>query len=177
MPKWFHPPLAIAAIVVGASMALVALAPPSPLVAFLIGAVLMLVVATIPWHRPSPPEPPLAEPTPVSDTRPEDGKAFARALLQKLPTPLLIIARNGRITFANSAAATALPRMRLETHYASVIRAPAFVEAVNAAFADGGEHGARFVTHHDQERYFEARVALMPLGGGFGAEAQAIAQR
>ncbi|MER2509890.1 ATP-binding protein [Amaricoccus sp.] len=174
-PKWFQPPLLIAA---GASMALVVLASPPPLIAFLIGAALVPLGAAIPWWRPAPADPRRGEPLRDAGSAPEpvEEQVFARALLEKLPTPLLVISRTGRIVFANSAAVAALPRLRLDTHYASVIRAPAFVEAVNATLADGGEHGARFVTHHDQERSFEARVALLPPGGGFGTETQAIAQ-
>ncbi len=176
MPNWFQPRWLIAA---GASVAAVALTSPPPLVALLIGAALVPLGAAIPWRRSAPPEPPLVvEPAPSPDRgeEPVERRSFARALLETLPTPLLVISRTGRIVFANSAAVAALPRLRLDTHYASVIRAPAFVEAVNATFADGGEHCAQFVTHHDQERSYEARVALLPHGGGFGAEVQAIAQ-
>ena len=63
-----------------------------------------------------------------------------------------------------------------DAHFASVIRAPAFVEAVAATLADGEERRVRFTAHQGRERFFEARVALLPPDGAFGPEALAIVQ-
>jgi hypothetical protein len=101
---------------------------------------------------------------------------FGRALIETLPTPLLVVSRNGKVGYANQAAQAALPRLQAGAHFAHLIRAPAFVEAVGATLADGAERRVRFAAELGRERHFEARVALLPPGGAFGPEAQAIVQ-
>jgi two-component system phosphate regulon sensor histidine kinase PhoR len=101
---------------------------------------------------------------------------FGRALIEKLPTPLLVVSRTGRVAYANPAAHAALPRVEPGAHFAHLIRTPAFVEAVTATLADGEERRVRFATHQGQERYFEARVGLLLPGDAFGPEAQGIVQ-
>jgi len=101
---------------------------------------------------------------------------LARQFLEKLPAPLLIIAGNGRVVYANPAAEAALPHLRHGGHFAHLIRAPAFVEAVGATLADGEERGFRFTDFQGAERHFEARVARLPLGATFDDDPQAIVQ-
>jgi len=101
---------------------------------------------------------------------------FGRALIEKLPTPLLVVSRTGRVAYANPAAQEAMPRLQPGGHFAHLIRAPAFVEAVTATLADGEERQVRFSTHQGRERFFEARVGLLPPGGAFGPETQGIVQ-
>ena len=79
-------------------------------------------------------------------------RGFGRALIEKLPTPLLIVSRTGRIAYANPAAHEALPALQLDAHYANVLRAPAFVEAVAATLADGGDRRVDFTAHPGRER-------------------------
>ena len=50
------------------------------------------------------------------------------------------------------------------------------MEAVTATLADGEERRVRFAAYQGQERFFEARVGLLPPGDAFGAEAQGIVQ-
>ena len=57
-----------------------------------------------------------------------------------------------------------------------MLRAPAFVEAVAATLADGGDRRVRFTADPGRERFLEARVALLPPGGAFGPEELAIVQ-
>jgi two-component system phosphate regulon sensor histidine kinase PhoR len=101
---------------------------------------------------------------------------FGRALIEKLPTPLLILSRTGRVVYANPAAHEALPTLQQDAHYANVLRAPAFVEAVAATLVDGGDRRVSFTAHPGRERVFEARVAHLPPGAAFGPEELAIVQ-
>lgn len=159
------------ALAAGALMALAAAVDLPPYAAFACGMAFVLLAAI--WWRPlevvappvvdvmSPPGPGEGETEAEAE---EDGlpTAFARALVEKLPTPLLIVSPTGRVVFANSAAREALPRLEIGAHFASLIRAPAFVEAVGATLSDGAPRGVEFTTHHDRERFFEARMALLP---------------
>lgn len=108
--------------------------------------------------------------------QPEVSADFGRTLVEKLPTPLLLIARSGRVSYANPAAQAALPRVMADVHFASVMRAPAFVEAVSATLNDGQDRRVHFTADPARERFYDARVALLPPGGAFGPEALAIVQ-
>ncbi len=172
MPNWTWSLLLIAgSLAIFAFAGAVSLWP-----AFALGVIAMLVPSLVLGRRSatSPPAPERA-PTPASATGTLPS-GFGRALIEKLPAPLLVIARNGRVAYANPAAHSALPRLQPGVHFASLIRAPAFVEAVTATLEDGDERGFQFTTHQGRERFFEARVGLLPSGGDFGREAQAIVQ-
>ncbi len=171
MPKWR---ISVLAFAVAAAMALAAALPVSPILAFLLGGAGALIVA-VAFHRRDPP-PPAGEPPAPPRSEPERSSASARALVEKLPSPLLIIARTGRVSYANPAAHKALPRLQPGVHFANLIRAPAFVEAVGATLADEDERSFQFTTHQGRERFFEARVGLLPADAAFGPEAQVIVQ-
>lgn len=162
-----------AALGAGAAMALIAATPVPPLVAFA-GGVLAVAACRLGRYRRPPPHP-RAEPPPVA---PADAlpAAFGRALIETLPVPLMIITGTGRVAFANRAAHEALPRLQPGLHFANLIRAPAFVEAVTTTLGDGQERRFEFTTHQGRERFFEARVGQLPAGAAFGPEAQAIVQ-
>jgi len=140
-----------------------------PLLAFAFGAVLTFLALTLGRPR-------LPTEAARSEEPPPMPSGFGRALIEKLPTPLLILSRTGRVAYANPAAHEALPTLQLDAHYANVLRAPAFVEAVAATLVDGGDRRVDFTAHPGRERAFEARVALLPQGGAFGPEELAIVQ-
>lgn len=162
----------------GVAAALVAVASPGPLAAFLsvtlaAAAALGAVGALLGARREAvlramPPEPQAAgEP---------DEASPARALIATVPSALVVIGRTGRVAYANPAALRLLPRLKAGAHYVSLIRAPAFVEAVAATFADGGERSLEFETREGSaERRFGARVGLMPADAAFGPEPHALA--
>lgn len=176
MSRWFHPLLALG---VGVYAALASAFGFPPIVAFVTGVVLTLFVFATARSRSEPHEGSIPEPPPERRDAVPGGampSAFGRALIEKLPTPLLVVTRNGQVSYANPAAHEALPRLRMGSHFSHVIRAPAFVEAVHATLDDGGERQVRFAATQGRERYFEARVGLLPPGGAFGPEALAIIQ-
>jgi two-component system, OmpR family, phosphate regulon sensor histidine kinase PhoR len=165
------------AVAVGAGLAVLAAGPVPPLVAFAAGVLAVLGLRARTRRRPPPR--PRPEPLPVSraDPMPDVHSAsFGRMLIETLPAPLMIITGTGRVAFANPAAHEALPRLQPGLHFANLIRAPAFVEAVTATLADGQERRFEFTTHQGRERFFEARVGQLPAGAAFGPEAQAIVQ-
>lgn len=173
MPTGLHILLALAA---GLLVALAA-AFASPFVTFAVGAALALGAAgwlarRPPLVVPAEPEPPVA----AAEAEALPVPAPALALLEALAIPLLIIARGGRLAFANSAARESLPQLEPGMHYASLIRAPAFVDAVSAVLAGDGSQNVELTTHRDRERYLEAWVAPLPPEAGFGPERQAIVQ-
>ncbi len=162
MSRWLPPVLALA---VGALVAAAALF--SPVAAFAVGAAATWVALLRAARRPSPPA------TAPTRELPPDA---ARALLATLPTPLLLVTRTGRVAFANPAVRAAMPRLQPGGHFAHLIRAPAFVEAMTATLADGAERRVRFLLHQKGERAMEARIGLLPAGGIFGTEALALVE-
>ncbi len=175
---------ALAAGLVAAAVSILAV---SPFAAFAGGAILAFFARaalgarrageTAPVAAAGEPAPAPTVPAPAAATAPGAmPTAFGRALIEKLPTPLLVVTRTGRIPYANPAARAAMPHLQPGAHFASVIRAPAFVEAMGATLADGAERWVRFATHQGRERFFEARVGMLPPDGAFGAEALAIVQ-
>ena len=174
MTKWRTPVLALAA---AATAGLAASGPFGPLVAF-VAAGLATLVAGAAIARPAAPEPSPAPPVePVPDRAPpRSPAASARALIETLPSPLLVIARTGRVAYANPAAHRALPRLQPGVHFANLIRAPAFVEAVAETQADRELRSFQFTTHQGRERFFEARVGPLQEDAGFGPEPHVIVQ-
>lgn len=102
-------------------------------------------------------------------------KGFGRALLEKLPSALILINDKGRITYANSAAGALVPRLRKGNHFANLFRAPVFVEAVNGVLADEAGRDTTF-SLPGQEKVFEAQILALPPGSDFGEEHQVIVQ-
>lgn len=154
-------------------MALAAAGMP-PWIAFSLGAAAALAAAALlsPEASQKDAPAPSAPPPPA----PAEVIPVGRALIEKLPSPVLVISRRGIVTFANRAAHDALPRLRAGAHFASCIRAPAFVEAVNATLSDGGERTFEFSTHEGRDRTFESRSSLLVSEGTARTEAQAIIQ-
>ena len=110
---------------------------------------------------------------PTRTSQPDLPVGFGRALIEKLPTPLVVIEERGLITYANPAATALLPRIRTGDHFANPFRAPRFVEAVTGVFEDGREREIVFEMS-GQDLLFEALMALLPPGGDLGYERQVI---
>ncbi len=116
------------------------------------------------------------EPEEQSDARTERLPiGFGRALLEKMPTALILISEKGRITYSNSSAELLVPRLLQGNHFANLFRAPVFVEVVNEVLADGVGRETTF-SLPGQDRVFQAQIAALPPGGDFGEATQVIVQ-
>ncbi len=164
----------ILALIVAAATAVSAALSLSAFPAFVMGGVVALGAAWL--LRPRELEAEGLVPAREAAVAETNGHAPVRALAETLPSPLLVIAQNGRITYANSAAQRSLPRMLRGAHFASVIRAPAFVEAVTATLGDGQPRELQFATHQGRDRFLEARIGPLPDDTRFGPEPQVIVQ-
>lgn len=164
----------ILALLAGASAAVSASMAMAPLGAFIVGFLIVGGLARL-FVEPADPRHPL-QPPPGAATPISMPSGFGRTLVERLPTPLLVIAPTGRITYANSAARESLPRIEDGTHFAHLIRAPAFVSAVGATLNDGEPRSVQFSSHQRSERFYDARVISLPDGAAFGPEPQAIVQ-
>lgn len=120
--------------------------------------------------------PPEIAAVPVVAEDPAARGRDVRAILDHLPVPLMVIARNGRVNHANPAAARAMPRVEIGSHFTRVIRIPAFIDAMTGVFHGAGETTLEFSAHEGSERFFEARIGLLPADSGFGDDVQAIVQ-
>lgn len=169
--------IVVLTLAVSSALSLASSLPPAPVEAFVLGVlgsvIVILLLAPARDHDPFA-EPPAAPPREEEETAPVAPSSLP--LLETLPAPLMVIARTGRVIYANPAAHRTLPRLQPGVHFANLIRAPAFVEAVGATLADGGERSLQFVTHQGGERFFEARVGVLMADAAFGAEAQVIVQ-
>ena len=119
-------------------------------------------------------------PTTTADVLSEERLpiGFGRALLQKMPAALIVISKNERVTYANPAALDLFPNVVAGVHFSSLIRAPAFVEAIEEIFEGRDDLKFTFVQAGARERMFEARASFLPAGAGqdFGKTDQVIVQ-
>lgn len=116
------------------------------------------------------------EPEPLSPATapPRDApSSFGRTILEQVPSPLLVISAKGRMTYANSAARRLMPRIEVGTHFAGLVRAPAFVEAVSDVLQSGTARASEF-RYGTPERYIEAYASALPAGSEFGDGRQVI---
>ncbi len=173
MAEWFHPLLALAVGLFAAVSAGLGL---PPVAAFLAGGLLVLVAASVMKRHAVDAPAAAVDPAPEIAIPAEEAPDFGRALVERLPAPLIVIARNGRVAYANPAAQAVLPNVEPGAHFAHLIRAPDFVAAVTATLADGEERSCQFTTYQGSERHFEARVGLLPADTGFERDRRAIVQ-
>ncbi|QHQ35649.1 ATP-binding protein [Algicella marina] len=115
--------------------------------------------------------------TPQTKDRAGFPVGLGRALLHQMPAPLIVISQSERLVYANPAAMAILPRATVGMHYSGVIRASAFVEAVEHVFETREDTECTFAMMMERERFFEARASMLPAGAGdFGEEAHVIFQ-
>lgn len=163
------------ALGVGALSALAATGALTPLSAFAIGAAAAAAALAAATTR-EPAEETVREAPVLPEPAPVMAPGAGQTLLARLPTPLILVAASGRVQYANPSAHQALPRLQIGSHVAHLIRAPAFVEALSATLSDGLERSVSFSLHDKNERFIEARIALLPSGGAFGTEPLALVQ-
>ncbi len=101
---------------------------------------------------------------------------FGRALLEQMPAPLLVIDKRGRVSYANPAAFSMIPRLKTGEHFANLFRAPSFVAAVTDTISTGKTHRVEFATGQPQDRQFAVQVGPVPAGSDLGEDVQAIVQ-
>ena len=150
-----------------------------PLVAFAAGvlAVLFAVALARPRRAPAPavaPEPPPARAAKPSTRCP---RRFGRALIEKLPTPLLIVSRTGRVGYANpaahdGAAAAAAGRALRQPDPRPGLRRGGRPRRSPTARSGGSASPPTRAASASSRR----GSALLPPDGAFGPEAQAIVQ-
>ncbi len=99
---------------------------------------------------------------------------FGRALLDQMPLALVVISPVGRITYGNKAAKRQFPHAKKGDHFATLLRTPAFVDAVNDVIANGGKRKVAFSAGQETKHYYEARIGVLPAGSEFGAAEQIL---
>ncbi len=99
---------------------------------------------------------------------------FGRALLDQMPLALVVISPVGRITYGNKAAKERFPHVKKGDHFATLLRTPAFVDAVNEVIANGGSRKVAFSSGQETKRYYEARIGVLPAGSEFGVSEQIL---
>ena len=108
---------------------------------------------------------PLAQPVPLMEIRAEDPlPPLARAVLERLPAPVLLLDVNERVLFANGAMREVLGSGLEQKHVSAVLRHPAVLAAIGGT-TDSGEPGAApFILPVPIERHYEAYTARVDGG-------------
>jgi two-component system phosphate regulon sensor histidine kinase PhoR len=85
--------------------------------------------------------------------------ARAKALIDALPDPALLIGRDGTILAGNDVAATALGAFRVGANVSYSLRAPEVLDAIRAAAADGRPQSVEYNERVPVERILQAHVS------------------
>jgi len=101
---------------------------------------------------------------------------FGRTLLDQMPLAVLVLSPNGRLTYANRAAMELFPRLIRGDHFATLIRKPAFVDALNQTIADGHQQKISFTSSQLSGKYLEIRISVLKEGSEFGNGEQIIVE-
>ncbi|MEO1293484.1 MAG: histidine kinase dimerization/phospho-acceptor domain-containing protein, partial [Pseudomonadota bacterium] len=104
---------------------------------------------------------------------------LGRRLLHRMPAPLMVIGSNRRLTYANPAALDLLPNAQPGGHFSTMVRAPAFVDAIETILRE--EEDLRFafsMVRSGGDLFLEARASFLPPAAAqeFGEGAQIIIQ-
>jgi two-component system phosphate regulon sensor histidine kinase PhoR len=93
-----------------------------------------------------------------------DGFApgVGRAVLERLPSGLLLLDGAGKVTFQNAAAEDVIERSVIGLSGAAALRAPALTEAIAAALEEGRSTRTELTLHRAKERVIEAFVLPAP---------------
>lgn len=118
------------------------------------------------------------EKKPVAPNSPSGSlpTGFGRALLEQIPSAILVVSARGRISYANNAARQMLPTLKPGDHYANLFRDPRFVSAANQVLETGEAGQVSFSVEHGRRRHYDAHVGPLPEGSEFGESAQVLIQ-
>ena len=81
-----------------------------------------------------------------------------RGLLNILPSPYILIDRNGRLTFINAEAKSIVPDSQIGSHISNVFRSPVFLSAVENAILKDKEKILSFEIETPQFRQLKAHI-------------------
>jgi len=94
-----------------------------------------------------------------NEARRGDLPALAREVFERLPDPLMLLAANGRVLFANSAMRAVVGVDAENKHISSLLRTPALLEAIDRSTASGEPTSIEFTMPVPVERHYQAYVA------------------
>ena len=136
----------------------------------LVGACAIVVLAVLA------PLPDAGRPASASGTLPLPS-GIGRHLLEGIPSPLFLIDQRGRVTYANIATRLMLPRLEQGVHYASLFRAPDFVDGVSQVMQGQAEQVVTFTSHvAGVEAHIMAQMRRLDAVEEFGIGRQVLIQ-
>ena len=112
---------------------------------------------------PDAPEPTVRSPSEY--TRPEQDTALLDALVAGLPDPVVVLDHDGRVVAFNAGAGALAPALRRGGPASIALRMPDLVEAIRNAGDTGKPQRIEFSERAPADRWFEAVVAPVALGG------------
>lgn len=106
-----------------------------------------------------------AVPSPPEPSSPPDILAVIEVIIAGLPDPVMMLDRDGRVVAFNAGAGALAPALRRGDPASIGLRVPELVEAVRQVNAGGGVRRIEFSERVPTERYFEAFVSSIAVGG------------
>lgn len=166
-------PYVLSGVISGGTAAILTILDRPYWLVFLVVLGLAVLFALIREALRDPVEEPANEPValPQKSTLP---KGYGRALLNQMSLALMVVSPVGRLVYANKAAKKLFPKLRKGDHFATLLRAPVFVEAVNAVIAEGGKRKVSFSIEQEIKQYFDVRISVLPAGNEFGHTEQIL---
>ncbi|MEJ1969229.1 MAG: ATP-binding protein [Rhizomicrobium sp.] len=83
---------------------------------------------------------------------------LSREILEDLPDPLMLVGKDGRVLFANTAMRTVVGVDAANKRVSSLLRTPAVLEAIESTAASGEASSVEFTIPVPVERHYEAYV-------------------
>ncbi len=100
-----------------------------------------------------------AQATAAADANDPGLPPLSREVLEQLPDPLMLVDRDGRVLFANSAMRTVVGVGAERKHVSSLLRTPAVLEAIDRTTASGGASTIEFTIPVPVERHYQAYLS------------------
>ncbi len=128
--------------------------------------------------RSAPPAPDAATPAPAYQPMGPQVEGLpaglGRALLERLPSGLVLLDATGRVMFQNAAALDMLDRSMIGLQGAAALRAPALSEAIAAAFDEDRASEIEVTLLRSKERVIHATIRPLPVAAAPDPRAPAV---
>ena len=107
---------------------------------------------------------PIRVPVTEKAISPYASGSTALALVNRLPDPLLVFDKAGRVVLANEAAEALVGKVAVGRHVATVLRSTPLIAAIEAVTRDGAQRSIEYSIPVPVQRHYSAYVTLVESG-------------